>query len=105
MALKILGVSILLMLLLIGGMFAYFRKDLDKIRPGELAKRVQTTVTKYYDRNDNLLWEDKGTGNYQLVVESDQISDYLKKATVAIEDRNFYNHHGISISGMLRAML
>ena len=105
MALKILGVSILLMLLLIGGMFAYFRKDLDKIRPGELAKRVQTTVTKYYDRNDNLLWEDKGTGNYQLVVESDQISDYLKKATVAIEDRNFYNHHGISLSGMLRAML
>ena len=105
MALKIFGVSILLMLLLIGGMFAYFRKDLDKIRPGELAKRVQTTVTKYYDRNDNLLWEDKGTGNYQLVVESDQISDYLKKATVAIEDRNFYNHHGISISGMLRAIL
>ena len=105
MALKILGVSILLILLLIGGMFAYFRKDLDKIRPGELAKRVQTTVTKYYDRNDNLLWEDKGTGNYQLVVESDQISDYLKKATVAIEDRNFYNHHGISISGMFRAML
>ena len=79
MALKILGVSILLMLLLIGGMFAYFRKDLDRIRPGELAKRVQTTVTKYYDRNDNLLWEDKGSGNYQLVVESDQISDYLKK--------------------------
>ena len=105
MALKILGVSLLLMLLLIGGMFAYFRKDLDKIRPGELAKRVQTTVTKYYDRNDNLLWEDKGTGNYQLVVESDQISDYLKKATVAIEDRDFYKHHGVSISGIMRAML
>ena len=105
MALKILGVSILLMLLLIGGMFAYFRKDLDKIRPGELAKRVQTTATKYYDRNDNLLWEDKGTGNYQLVVESDQISDYLKKATVAIEDRDFYKHHGVSISGIMRAML
>lgn len=105
MALKILGVGILLILLLIGGMFAYFRKDLDKIRPGELAKRVQTTVTKYYDRNDNLLWEDKGTGNYQLVVESNQISDYLKKATVAIEDRDFYKHHGVSISGIMRAML
>ena len=105
MALKILGVGTLLVLLLIGGMFAYFRKDLDKIRPGELAKRVQTTVTKYYDRNDNLLWEDKGTGNYQLVVEADQISDYLKKATVAIEDRDFYKHHGISISGIMRAML
>ena len=86
-----------------GGLFAYFRKDLDRIRPGELAKRVQTTVTKYYDRNNVLLWEDKGTGNYHLVVESNQISDYLKKATVAIEDRDFYKHHGISISGLMRA--
>ena len=48
MALKILGVGILLMLLLIGGMFAYFRKDLDKIRPGELAsgvKRLSLNIT------------------------------------------------------------
>ncbi len=103
MALKILAVGTLLAVLLIGGLFAYFRKDLDKIRPGEIAKRVQTTVTKYYDRNDVLLWEDKGTGNYKLVVESDQISDYLKKATVAIEDKDFYKHHGVSISGMTRA--
>ena len=103
MALKILGVSVLAVLLLIGGLFAYFRKDLDRIRPGELAKRVQTTVTKYYDRNNVLLWEDKGTDNYHLVVESNQISDYLKKATVAIEDRDFYKHHGISVSGLIRA--
>lgn len=102
-ALKILGVTTLVVMLLIGGLFAYFRKDLDKIRPGELAKRVQTTVTKYYDRNGVLLWEDKGTGNYQLVVESNQISDYLKKATVAIEDKDFYNHHGVSMTGMVRA--
>lgn len=103
MALKITGITVLLMVILIGGMFAYFRKDLDKIRPGEIAKRVQTTVTKYYDRNNVLLWEDKGSGNYKLVVESDQISDYLKKATVAIEDRDFYKHHGISVSGLTRA--
>ena len=103
MALKILGVSVVVMVLLVGGLFAYFRKDLDKIRPGEIAKRVQTTVTKYYDRNDVLLWEDKGGGNYKLVVEADQLSDYLKKATVSIEDKDFYTHHGISISGIARA--
>lgn len=57
MALKILGVAIVAVIILIGGLFAYFRKDLDKIRPGELAKRVQTTVTKYYDRNGALLWK------------------------------------------------
>lgn len=103
MALKLLGVAALLAVIFVGGLFAYFRKDLDKIRPGELAKRVQTTVTKYYDRNGLLLWEDKGTGNYKLVVESNQISDYMKKATVAIEDKDFYKHHGVSVTGIMRA--
>ena len=63
MALKIVGVFLLLVVLGIGALFAYFRKDLDQIRPDELAKRVQTTVTRYYDRNGTLLWEDKGDGN------------------------------------------
>ena len=105
MALKIAGVSILLMVLFVGGLFAYFRKDLDKIRPGEISKRVQTTVTKYYDRNDKLLWEDKGTGDYRLVVDSDQLSKYLKDATVALEDKDYYKHGGISITGLARAVV
>jgi membrane peptidoglycan carboxypeptidase len=105
MALKILGVAVLLSVLSIGALFAYFRKDLDSIRPGELAKRVQTTVTKYLDRNGNLLWEDKGDSNYTLVVNGDQINNYMKQATVAIEDKDFYKHGGISISGTVRAAL
>jgi membrane peptidoglycan carboxypeptidase len=103
MALKVAGVFILLMALLVGGLFAYFRKDLDQIRPGEIDKRVQSTVTKYYDRNNKLLWEDKGDGNYKLVVESKDLSDNLKKATVAIEDRDFFTHAGVSLSGTARA--
>lgn len=105
MALKIGGVAALICILFVGGLFAYYRKDLDKIRPGEIAKRVQTTVTKYYDRNDKLLWEDRGVGNYKLVVKSDQISDYMKHATVAIEDRDYYNHHGVSLTGIMRAVV
>jgi len=105
MALKITGVVVLLLALMVGGLFAYFRKDLDAIRPGEIAKRVQTTVTKYYDRNGILLWEDKGDGNYKLVVDSSELSDNLKKATVAIEDRDFYTHNGVSFTGLLRAVV
>jgi len=105
MALKILGVAVLLTVLSVGALFAYFRKDLDSIRPGELAKRVQTTVTKYLDRNGNLLWEDKGDSNYTLVVNGDQINNYMKQATVAIEDKDFYKHGGISVSGTIRAAL
>lgn len=103
-ALKIVGITALVLCLMIGGLFIYFRKDLDAIRPGELAKRVQTTVTKYLDRNGKLLWEDKGDGNYKLVVDDDGLSKYLKDATVAIEDKDFYKHGGISISGLTRAV-
>lgn len=105
LGLKIFGVLLLLMVLFVGGLFAYFRKDLDQIRPEELAKRVQTTVSKYYDRNGKLLWEDKGEGNYKLVVKSDEIADNLKNATVAIEDRAFFKHHGVSPSGIVRALI
>ncbi len=105
MFLKITGVTILLLGLLVGGLFAYFSKDLDSIRPGELDKSVQTTVTKYYDRNGQLLWEDKGDGDYKLVVKDSELSKYLKDATVAIEDRNFYTEGGISPSGLFRAFV
>lgn len=103
MALKISGVGVLLLMLMFGALFAYYRRELDAIRPAELAKRVQTTVTKYYDRNGILLWEDKGDGNYKLVVESKDISKYMKEATVAIEDKDFQKHGGFSLTGIMRA--
>ncbi|HEX4662707.1 MAG TPA: transglycosylase domain-containing protein [Candidatus Saccharimonadales bacterium] len=103
LALKIAGVSLVLLAILVGGLFAYYRHELDAISPQELAKRVQTTVTRYYDRNGALLWEDKGNGDYKLVVQSNEINDYMKKATVAIEDKDFYNHAGVSPTGILRS--
>ncbi len=105
MLLKIVGIFALVVTLSIAALFAYFRKDIDSIRPEELAKRVQTTLTRYYDRNGVLLWEDKGDGNYRHTVESSDISDRMRQATVAIEDRDFYNHKGISITGLIRATL
>ena len=103
MALRIAGVSALLVVIFAGGLFAYFRKDIDQIRPSELAKRVQTTVTRYYDRNDVLLWEDKGDGNYKLVVKGSEINKQMKQATVAIEDKDFYDHKGVSPTAVVRA--
>lgn len=56
---KTLGVMIVVVVLFGLALFAYYRKDLDAIRPGSLAQRVKTTVTKYYDRNGKLLWKTK----------------------------------------------
>ena len=105
MALKIAGVGILLMVLMGGALFAYYRRELDAIRPSEINKRVQTTVSRYFDRNGKLLWEDKGDGDYKLVVKSEDIANHMKQATIAIEDKDFYKHAGFSFSGILRAAL
>lgn len=105
MALKILGISVLVLALMVGALFAYFRKDLDAIRPGEIDKRVQSTVTTYLDRNDEVLWSDKGDGDYKLVVTSDELNDHLKNATIAIEDRDFMKHSGVSFTGTARAAI
>lgn len=111
MLLKIAGVTALLIVLMTGALFAYFRKDLDAIRPEALSERVHTTVTKYYDRRgpaggaDALLWEDKGDGDYKLVVDGNEISPLMKKATVAIEDKDFYAHGGISFTAITRALV
>lgn len=105
MALKVIGVAILLGFLMIGALFAYYRKDLDSINPGQLANRVKSSVTSYYDRNGVLLWQDKGQGNYKIVVDGKDISQYMKDATVAIEDKSFYKHGAISITGIARAAI
>lgn len=103
MFLKIVGIAILAIGLLIGILFICFRKDLESISPNEISKRVQTTVTTYLDRDGEVLWEDKGDGDYKLVVSGDEISDYLKKATISIEDKDFYRHGGVSLTGVVRA--
>lgn len=103
--LKVIGVILLVSVLMIGALFAYFRKDLDTLRPEEVTKRVQTTVNVYTDRNGEVLWEDKGDGNYKLVVKSEDLSDNLKKATIAVEDKDFYKHGGFSISALSRAFI
>lgn len=104
-ALKITGVMILLLVLAVGAVFAYYRKDLEAIRPDKINERVQTTVSTYLDRNGTVLWEDKGDGDYWLAVKGDQISEYMKQATVAIEDKEFYKHQGVSFTGIVRASL
>ncbi|HSP72176.1 MAG TPA: PBP1A family penicillin-binding protein, partial [Gaiellaceae bacterium] len=38
------------------------------------------------------------------VVRSDQIADAMKQAIVAVEDRRFFEHHGIDLHGIFRAV-
>jgi membrane peptidoglycan carboxypeptidase len=40
----------------------------------------------------------------QVNVELEEISPYFLNGVIAVEDKRFYKHHGIDISGMLRAV-
>ncbi|MBO7699240.1 hypothetical protein J6S39_00950, partial [Candidatus Saccharibacteria bacterium] len=55
MVLKIFAGLILVGIIAIGGLFLYFKKDLDEIRLDEL--KVSETVNTYLDRNGEVLWE------------------------------------------------
>ncbi|MDR3298154.1 MAG: penicillin-binding protein [Candidatus Nomurabacteria bacterium] len=102
---KFLAACFLIAIVAIGGLFLYFKKDLSQIDPEELASRVTNTVNTYQDRNGVVLWEDKGNGDYRLVVDGSEISSYMRQATVAIEDKSFYNHIGVDFSALVRAAL
>ncbi len=99
--LKFFAACFLLLIILIGGLFLYYKKDLDQIRLDEM--NISETVNTYLDRNGEVLWKDTGSDNYRLVVKSEDIPDNMKNATIAIEDRNFRSHIGVDFIGLTRA--
>ena len=78
-----------------------FAKDLPS--PYKLTARDSSLSTKIYDRNNKLLYDIYGDKNRALVNWS-QLPSYVKQATVAIEDKNFYKHQGFSTVGIARSV-
>jgi penicillin-binding protein 1A len=101
MALKVFGIGTLAGCLMLLGVFAYFRKDLPNIR--DVSGNNIGGSIQYYDRTgQTLLWEDYDAVK-RIPVPNDQISDNIKKATIAIEDKDFFKHGGFDTRGILRA--
>jgi 1A family penicillin-binding protein len=67
--------------------------------------RKVSESTKIYDRTGKILLYDVHKDIRRTVVGFDNISPYVKNATVAIEDDQFYQHHGIEPKAILRAIL
>jgi len=61
--------------------------------------------TKIYDRTGEKLLYDIHNNIKRKVVSYEDISIDIKNATVAIEDSEYYQHKGISITGIIRALL
>jgi len=75
-------------------------KDLPS--PQKLSKQEQILTTKIYDRNYQLLYKIFRGENRTPVKLADLPRPFIY-ATIAIEDKDFYRHRGLSPRGILRA--
>lgn len=101
MALKIIGVGIVAVFILTIGVFAYFRKDLPQIK-GVSGDNLAGSITYYDSTGQTILWQDYDAVK-RIPVTSDKISIYVKQATVAIEDKNFYHEGAFNLGAIARA--
>ncbi|KKS44699.1 hypothetical protein A2567_01015 [Candidatus Azambacteria bacterium RIFOXYD1_FULL_42_11] len=83
--------------------FFYYSRYLPD--PGAWQDRKVIESTKIYDRKgENLLYEIHGEEK-RTVVQFDQIPQIVKDSTIVAEDADFYNHGGVNIRGILRAIV
>lgn len=74
-------------------------------KPDQLIEREVAQSTKIYDRSgEHVLYEISGDEKRTLI-NIEEIPDYAKKAIIAIEDKNFYNHRGFSFFAMFRTAI
>ncbi|MDO8505302.1 MAG: transglycosylase domain-containing protein [bacterium] len=72
--------------------------------PGRLIERTVPISTKIYDREGKTLLYDIHGETNRTPVALDQIAPTAIKATLVAEDRDFYDHSGFALKGMLRSL-
>lgn len=69
---------------------------------GDLTEYVPISSIEIYDYRDNFAGFLQGAEDRQVVPLS-EVSQHLKRAVLAIEDKNFYEHFGIDVLAIVRA--
>jgi 1A family penicillin-binding protein len=103
---KIIKFSVFAVLIVIAvSLFVVARLSKDIPSPNQLIEREIAQSTTIYDRTgENILYEFHGEEKRTLVNLED-LPDHAKYATVAIEDKNFYKHSGVSFLAIARTMV
>jgi len=82
--------------------YIYILRDLPS--PTRLTSSSIPQSTQIFDRNGNLLFTIYGQKN-QTFIPLSSIPKYMQEATIAIEDKNFYQHGPIDIKGIARSIV
>jgi penicillin-binding protein 1C len=73
--------------------------------PETLVTRKVGESTKIYDNTGETLLYDIHGEEKRTIIPWESIPEYVKKATLASEDADFYTHKGVDFSGIARAFL
>ncbi|MEA2088672.1 MAG: PBP1A family penicillin-binding protein, partial [Patescibacteria group bacterium] len=85
------------------GVIAWYSKDLPD--PNRLIERNIPLSTKIFDRSGKtVLYEIHGDEKRNFV-DIDEIPYYAIQATIAMEDKNFFEHKGFSLLGIFRGVV
>ena len=72
--------------------------------PEQFADRQINQSTKIYDRTgETLLYEIHGEEK-RTIVPFEEIPDFVKQATISVEDREFYSHKAFDWRAIIRAL-
>jgi penicillin-binding protein 1A len=103
----------LLTLLLLVGLFCFvsfayglvmgIRSELPQLDPARSSHRLEQNGYIYDSTGDRVLAVLRGS-EARVLVDSADIAPVMKQAIVAIEDKRFYEHRGVDIHGIVRAV-
>jgi membrane peptidoglycan carboxypeptidase len=92
-------------LLVLGGVFLLWASTLTIPTIDAIEQHRNEESTKIYDKTGKVLLYDMHQDVRRTVVPLAEISDYVKHATIAIEDDRFYSHFGIDPIAITRAFV
>lgn len=95
------GAALVVLILAVAGFMRYIFSGLPPVY--EMEEYTPSLTTKVYDRNNELIHE--FSIEKRMMVPLEEIPVDLQNAVVAMEDRNFFAHSGISLRGIGRALL
>ncbi len=102
---KALVLSIISLVLVFTGLAVIWFSTLQIPDLSAFQARKVAQSTQIYDRTGEILLYDVHGDTKRKVVPFSDISQYIKNATIAVEDEDFYKHRGIQVSAIIRAIV
>ena len=101
--------SAVLLLIILGAGFWTITKISEIARglpdPKQFSSRQVSQSSKIYDRTGEVLLYEIYNEEKRTVIPFEEIPEYAKQASISIEDKNFYNHGGFSVTSIIKGAI